>query len=111
MIALEHNVLLQHGTLDLVVLDEDVFPQALHRIQLVFFLTFQLRQEDLSKCATANDHQEVEVLEADKCLNGASTGHTVCLPQVVDLVFRQSALPVIHVSRFHGLVEIVEVVL
>lgn len=59
MLALEHDVLLEFGVLDLVVFDQDILPDDFDGVQL--FVPLELGQEDLAESALAqhDDHLEV----------------------------------------------------
>ena len=60
------NPLLDHGTVDVVVLDDDVLLEDLDGVQLIRPLP--LRQHHLAEGALAQDHQVVEVLGPDDVL-------------------------------------------
>ena len=61
MLALEHDVLLKLRVLDLVVLDQHVFPDNFDRVQFLIFSV--LRQEDFTESAFAKDDNDLEVGE------------------------------------------------
>ena len=58
--------LLNHGTVNIIVLDDDVLLEDLNGVQLIRSLP--LCQHDLAEGALAQDHQVVEVLSSDDIL-------------------------------------------
>ena len=63
VVALEHDVLLEESALDLVHLNQHIFPDRLDGVQLL--VDGQFCQEHLAKRASSQHHQQVEVLELD----------------------------------------------
>ena len=62
MIDLAQNILLQLNVLHLLILQNDVFPDALHRVEL--FCGGVLYQEHFAKGALADHLTDLEVLES-----------------------------------------------
>ena len=54
VIALKHDIFLEHSAVDLVVLDENILTKTFDRIELIFSL--QLSQKDFAEGTSSNDH-------------------------------------------------------
>ena len=66
MVALKHDIFLENGVINLIVLYQNVFPDTLASIQHLGLLV--LTQEHFSESTTTNHHQEVEVLKTYRLL-------------------------------------------
>lgn len=66
MVALKHDVFLEQSVVNLIILDKNILSDALTGVQSLGFFVFY--EEDLSKSATTNNHQEIEVFKTDRLL-------------------------------------------
>ena len=98
MVALEHDVFLQNRVVDLLVLNQNVFPNRFDGIKLLVFL--QLCKEDFTECAPANYHQKVEIIESDILLlsHRLAAFHELGRAQLVNVLVRQLLLSLL--TRF-----------
>lgn len=84
MVALEHDVLFEDCAVNLILLNQNVLSDTLYSIQSLIAL--HLSKEHLTKGSSANDHEELEVLECNLLLHSASPSHKDTLPDVLTLI-------------------------
>ena len=101
MIALEHNVLLEDGVVDLIVLNQDVLSDALASVQRFGLLV--LAQEHFAEGATTDHHEEVEVLKTYRLLIFlVLLSDKLCAPQFGLFLYGQLSLkPLLLYLVFH----------
>jgi hypothetical protein len=63
MISLHQYLFLQFGALNLIVINNDIFPQRLHGVNFLRSLLFD--KEYLTKASSPNDFPDKEILETD----------------------------------------------
>jgi len=61
VITLKHDIFLQQSVVNLVILNEDIFPDRLNGVE--FLVLFELSQENFSEGTSTDDHQDLEVFE------------------------------------------------